>query len=393
MKIATENCRKNWQAGGFGIYLHWPFCAALCPYCDFNSHLFQTLDYTAWQEAFITDLRAQHHRTQGRVLNSVFFGGGTPSLMPPALVGAILDEINTLWGITDEAEITLEANPTSVEAGNFAKIAKAGVNRLSLGVQALNDMDLGRLGRLHTADEAVVALATAQQNFPRVSFDLIYARPFQTHNSWQAELTRAMGFGVEHLSLYQLTIEPNTVFYHLYQAGKLKGLPDDDLSADLFEMTQRLCIKQGLPAYEVSNHARAGCESKHNMIYWRGGDWLGIGPGAHGRICLDKTRIATTAKPLPKDWLEQVKTAGTGSVDGEIISQTDQAREYVMMSLRLNEGCDYRRLESIGGAGVFNAEVKTQMIKDGLLSQTNSHLIAQPKGRIILNTLLAELLV
>lgn len=383
---------ENWRAAGFALYIHWPFCAAKCPYCDFNSHVSNAVDYDVWQAAFLTELRVQHQRTQGRKLSSIFFGGGTPSLMPPSLVAAILNEIARLWGLDDSVEITLEANPSSVESDNFQALSNAGVNRLSLGVQALNDEDLQRLGRLHNCAEALTALEVALAHFNAVSLDLIYAREFQTAAAWRAELTRAIALGTKHLSLYQLTIEPKTAFHRLYTAGKLTGLPDADRAADLYEITQELCGAANFTAYEVSNHARAGAQCQHNLIYWRGGDWLGIGPGAHGRLTLNGARIATTAPAMPKDWLDAVAQNGTACIDSEIITAPDIAREYALMSLRLKEGCDYARLINLGGAEVLNEAAKTQQIKDGLLRQTNSHIIATDSGRMILNTILAELL-
>ncbi|HDR29144.1 radical SAM family heme chaperone HemW, partial [Rhodovulum sp.] len=284
---------EDWQAGGFGLYVHWPFCLSKCPYCDFNSHVAASIDMGEWQRAYLSEIRRIGAETGPRTLTSVFFGGGTPSLMAPDLVAAILDTVRATWPCANDMEVTLEANPGSVEAGRFAGYRDAGVGRVSLGVQALNDADLGRLGRLHSAAEARAAFDIARNTFERVSFDLIYARQDQLLADWQAELGQALALGVDHLSLYQLTIEPGTAFGDRHARGGLRGLPDDDRAADMYLATQEICAAAGLPAYEVSNHARPGAESRHNLIYWRYGDYAGIGPGAHGRLTLDGRRWAT----------------------------------------------------------------------------------------------------
>ena len=299
----TRDLAEDWREGGFGLYLHWPFCAAKCPYCDFNSHVAASIDQDRWAAAYLAEIGRLADETPGRVLNSIYFGGGTPSLMRADVVAAILNRAADRWTLANDVEITLEANPGSVEADRFAGYAAAGVNRVSLGVQALNDDDLRRLGRIHSADEALRALDVARATFGRVSFDLIYARQDQTLPDWQAELARALAMGPDHLSLYQLTIEPGTAFYARHQAGGLRGLPDEDLGADLYALTQEMTAAAGLPAYEVSNHAGPGGESRHNLIYWRAGDWGGLGPGAHGRLTLGGSRWATEAPLAPGAWL------------------------------------------------------------------------------------------
>jgi oxygen-independent coproporphyrinogen-3 oxidase len=292
----------DWQAGGFGLYVHWPFCLAKCPYCDFNSHVSRDVDHAAWAQALVAEMRHMRVLTGARRLDTVFFGGGTPSLMAPATVEALIEEADRLWGLAPGAEVTLEANPTSVEAGKFRAYAAAGVNRLSLGVQALDDADLRALGRMHTVAEALAAFETARAAFPRVSFDLIYARMGQAAAAWEAELARALAMAVDHLSLYQLTIEPGTRFGELYDLGRLK-VPGDDRAAGMYALTHEMTAAAGLPAYEVSNHARPGAESRHNLVYWRYGDYAGIGPGAHGRLTReDGRRVATVTERLPADW-------------------------------------------------------------------------------------------
>ncbi|NNE52265.1 MAG: coproporphyrinogen III oxidase, partial [Sulfitobacter sp.] len=277
---------EDWRQGGFGLYIHWPFCEAKCPYCDFNSHVSQQIDQLAWRDAYLAELKRGAAETKRRVLNAVFFGGGTPSLMDPDVVAEVIAEIRHLWPLANDLEITLEANPGSVEAGRFAAYRQAGVSRVSMGIQALNDADLKRLGRIHTVQEALAAFDIARNRFERVSFDLIYGRQEQTLKNWEAELKQALSMAIDHLSLYQLTIEQGTAFGDRYARGKLRGLPNEDLGADMYTVTQEICGQMGFPRYEVSNHARPGAESRHNLIYWRYGDYLGIGPGAHGRLSL-----------------------------------------------------------------------------------------------------------
>ncbi|MDE2411572.1 MAG: coproporphyrinogen III oxidase [Sphingomonadales bacterium] len=321
------------------LYIHWPFCLAKCPYCDFNSHVRDSVDHERWQSALLADMRHEAEIAGGEPLDSVFFGGGTPSLMPPALVARLLAEAERLWGFAEGIEITLEGNPSSVEAANYADLRAAGINRASLGLQALDDQTLRFLGRLHGAEEGLRALAVAQQHFERVSFDLIYARPGQTPAQWRAELDRALGFGTGHLSLYQLTIEPGTRFATMVRQHAFAPL-DDDAAADLFALTQDMTARAGLPRYEVSNHARPGEESRHNLAYWRYHDYLGIGPGAHGR----RGGQATVRHRKPENWLEAVAAQGHGIAEDRALGLTEQASEALLMGLRLNEGVDLAAL-------------------------------------------------
>lgn len=381
----------DWQAGGFGIYIHWPFCLAKCPYCDFNSHVRARVDTDQWQAALLQDLRAQAALTGRRTVKSVFFGGGTPSLMPPATVAALIDEVSDLWVLEPGAEITLEANPTSVEAERFRGFAQAGVNRISMGIQALNDVDLRALGRMHSTGEALQAFDIARNIFDRVSFDLIYARQNQTLDAWQTELERALGLAVDHLSLYQLTIEDGTRFGDLAARGRLRGLPSDDSSADMYELTQQICTAAGMPAYEVSNHARPGAESQHNTLYWRYGDYAGIGPGAHGRLTLNEGRFARENYKNPEAWLAASAERGHGVKTHELLSGYDQASEYLLMSLRLVEGTDPARFSRLRGQPL-NAAAVTQMIDEGMLQRRDGRLACTQTGRALLNAVLREIL-
>ncbi len=383
---------EDWQNGGFGIYIHWPFCQSKCPYCDFNSHVRQNVDHTIWKDALLSELRHAAKLTPDRSVQSIFFGGGTPSLMAPDTVGAIIDEISKLWRIGNDVEITLEANPTSVEAEKFAAFNSAGINRVSMGIQALNNVDLRRLGRLHTTTEALQAFDIAKNNFTRVSFDLIYARQDQSLAAWQSELARALDLTLDHLSLYQLTIENGTRFGELYNRGKLGGLPDDDLAADMYLATNQICATAGLDAYEVSNYARPNAQSKHNLIYWRYGDYIGIGPGAHGRITVNGVKQSTITPALPEAWLSQVQANGFAFSTGEVISAPDQGEEYLMMSLRLAEGSDLDRFQALTGR-IISPEKIQSLTDEGLLTRTDNKLIASPKGRMVLNALLKELLI
>jgi putative oxygen-independent coproporphyrinogen III oxidase len=381
----------DWQNGGFGIYIHWPFCLAKCPYCDFNSHVRARVDVAAWQAALLAELRANAALTGRRVVQSVFFGGGTPSLMPPALVGALIDEIGALWSLAPNAEITLEANPTSVEADKFRCFAKAGVNRISMGVQALNDVDLRALGRMHSADEAMQAFDIARNIFKRVSFDLIYARQNQTLAQWEAELRQALRLAVDHLSLYQLTIESGTRFGDLAARGRLRGLPSDDVSADMYDLTQAICTDEGMPAYEISNHARPGAESRHNLIYWRYGDYAGIGPGAHGRLTLNEGRFAREDLRNPEAWRKSVEDIGHGIKQNDLLTGSEQACEYLLMSMRLIEGSNINRFQQLNGASINQAAVNT-MVADGLLVLKDDRIACTARGRVVLNAILRELL-
>ena len=334
---------------GFGVYIHWPFCAAKCPYCDFNSHVrHQPVDQARFAAAFDREMQTMRSRTGARTVSSIFLGGGTPSLMTPATVGAVLDSVSRHWTVPDGIEITLEANPSSVEAERFRGYRAAGVNRVSLGVQALNDADLRFLGRLHNVSEALKAIGLARDIFPRLSFDLIYARPGQTLDAWETELNEAIGYAADHLSLYQLTIEEGTRFHALHAAGKFI-IPDADLAADLYELTQHVTAARGLPAYEISNHARPGAESRHNLIYWRYGEYVGIGPGAHGRFLDNGRRVVTMTEKMPETWANLVEAKGHGVIDGEVLNRSEEADEYLLMGLRLAEGIDLDRYEKLAG--------------------------------------------
>ena len=335
---------ENWQRGGFGLYLHWPFCQAKCPYCDFNSYVSQSINEQDWRDTYFTEIDRYAAETEGRVLTSIFFGGGTPSLMSPTLVSDIIAKIRDSWTCANDIEITLEANPSSVEAERFEGYAKAGVNRVSMGVQSFDDDHLRQLGRLHTAKEAREAITIAKQQFSRFSFDLIYARQNQSLAHWEAELSEALALQPSHLSLYQLTIENGTAFGDRHARGKLHGLPDDELAADMYFLTQKMTGTAGLDAYEISNHAKPGEESLHNLIYWRGGDYLGIGPGAHGRITSDLGRIATETELSPTAWIEKVQTSGSGETVREVLTTDEITSETIMMSLRLREGIARERL-------------------------------------------------
>ncbi|HLN09808.1 MAG TPA: radical SAM family heme chaperone HemW [Xanthobacteraceae bacterium] len=323
---------------GFGVYIHWPFCLSKCPYCDFNSHVRHVqIDQARFVRAFAAEISATAARVPGRTVSTIFFGGGTPSLMEPGTVAGILDGIARHWTIAPDVEVTLEANPTSVEATRFAAYRRAGINRVSLGVQALDDAALGALGRLHSVREALQALDIARRNFERYSFDLIYARPGQTPEDWRAELERAVAQAGEHLSLYQLTIEPDTPFAELRAAARLET-PDEDIARALFDVTQEVCAAHGLPAYEVSNHARPGRECRHNLVYWRCGEYAGIGPGAHGRLDIASRRHATATERNPEQWLIRVEAVGHGVVSDDALTRAEQADELLLMGLRLAEG-------------------------------------------------------
>jgi oxygen-independent coproporphyrinogen-3 oxidase len=376
----------DWQNGGFGIYIHWPFCAAKCPYCDFNSHVARTIDHAAWRDAYLDEIRKAAEQTPGRVVHTVFFGGGTPSLMEPWVVADIIDAIRKHWPTANDMEITLEANPGSVEAQRFADFRSAGVNRISMGIQALNDADLRRLGRIHSADEARAAFDIARKTFDRVSFDLIYGRQKQTLAEWEVELKQALNMAIDHLSLYQLTIEQGTAFGDRYNAGKLAGLPDEDRAADMFTLTRDICADFGMPAYEVSNHARDGAQSRHNLIYWRYGDYVGIGPGAHGRLTIDGQRYATEAPSNPKRWLEELRQLPNVALTGE-----DQANEFLLMGLRLTEGVDLSRFQALSGRSVAPDTLKN-LSELGLLDQRDQRISVTEQGVSVLNGVLRELL-
>ena len=376
---------------GFGLYIHWPFCQSKCPYCDFNSHVATRVDQKRWQAAFLAELDRTSWETAGRILQSVFFGGGTPSLMDPDLVAAILDKVRTCWPMSNDPEITLEANPTSVEAGRFADYRLAGVNRVSIGVQALNDDALRQLGRMHSAKEAVRAIEIAQTTFPRFNFDLIYARQGQSLADWDQELSEAFALSPRHLSLYQLTIEEGTVFHERNRRGQLGSLPDEDLAADLYLLTQARCEAAGLPGYEVSNHAAAGEESRHNLTYWRGGDYIGVGPGAHGRLSVAGTRIATEALRSPEAWLGAVENQGHGELPRHELTPHDAGSEYCLMGLRLRDGLSLGRFEQISGRTLDHERIDN-LVSNGLLHPDPERLRVTLAGMLVLNAILRDLL-
>ncbi|WP_371746684.1 radical SAM family heme chaperone HemW [Shinella sp. H4-D48] len=376
---------------GFGVYVHWPFCAAKCPYCDFNSHVrHQPVDQPRFVQAFLKEMATMRRVTGSRTVTSIFMGGGTPSLMAPETVDAILNGIARHWHVPDGIEITLEANPSSVEAERFRGYRAAGVNRVSLGVQALNDRDLKFLGRLHDVADALKAIKLARDIFPRMSFDLIYARPNQTVAEWDLELKEAVSYAVDHLSLYQLTIEEGTPFYGLHKAGKLI-VPDGEQSAVLYEATQEITEREGMPAYEVSNHARPGCESRHNLTYWRYGDYVGIGPGAHGRLTTGGAKIATATERKPEAWLGLVETEGHGMIEQELLEREAQADELLLMGLRLKEGVDLARWQSLSGRDP-DPDREQFLIEHGFIERLgNSRLRCTPAGMLILDAVVADL--
>jgi putative oxygen-independent coproporphyrinogen III oxidase len=381
---------QDWQHGGFGLYIHWPFCQSKCPYCDFNSHVSERIDQKRWEKAYLAEIDRISTLTEGRILRSVFFGGGTPSLMEPDLVAAIMDRIRARWQTTNDWEVTLEANPGSVEAGRFRGFSEAGINRVSMGIQALNDGDLRRLGRMHTVAEAKAAFDIARKTFRRVSFDLIYARQDQTLQSWDSELTEALDMAADHLSLYQLTIEEGTVFGARLARGQLHGLPGEDAAVDMYNLTQDLCGAAGLNAYEVSNHAADGAESRHNLIYWQGGDYAGIGPGAHGRLTLGGQRQASVGWMAPGAWLKSVESTGCGDESMEVLSAEEHAQEYMMMSLRLADGMNRTRFRDLGGSECIN---KINSLRDlGLLDVSHERLRTSLAGRLLLNQIFRSLL-
>ncbi len=375
---------------GFGLYLHWPFCQSKCPYCDFNSHVAAQIDQNRWADAYVAEIARVGAETQDRVLSTVFFGGGTPSLMDPAVVDRVMEAVRKTWRWTNDVEVTLEANPTSVEAGRFRAYRDAGVNRVSLGIQALSDPDLRALGRLHSVDEARRAFAVAAATFDRVSFDLIYARQNQTADMWRAELAEALTLAAGHLSLYQLTIEDGTAFGQRHAVGKLPGLPTDDAGAEMYEITQDLCAAAGYGAYEVSNHAKPGQESRHNLIYWRYGLYAGIGPGAHGRLPGPQGRIATETHLGPTAWLRAVETTGTGETLREGLDPVAQATERVLMGLRIAEGVTLDDLLPVRSE-FFNSKI-IELQGMGLIAPDPERLRVTDRGRPLINAILRDLL-
>ena len=380
--------------GGFALYVHWPFCLAKCPYCDFNSHVREAIDQRRWRSALLAELDHWAAETPGRRLDSVFFGGGTPSLMDPETVGALIERARRHWPAAADLEVTLEANPTSVEAGRFAAYAAAGVNRVSLGIQALDDAALAALGRRHSAAEARAAIAIAQRHFARSSFDLIYARPGQGLAAWRAELDEALALAAEHLSLYQLTIEPNTAFEGAARRGEL-ALPDEEHAAALFEMTRERLEAAGLPAYEISNHARPGAACRHNLVYWRYGDYVGVGPGAHGRLTLAGGRVATRQHRAPEAWLAQVERDGHATRQRDAVPEDEQIAEWLMMGLRLAEGVSAARCHVLFGrplADIVPPARLAPLVEAGFLVADDSCLRATPAGQQRLDAVLRALL-
>ncbi len=375
----------------FAVYVHWPFCLSKCPYCDFNSHVRHGgVDEARFLRAYETEIAATAARVPGRTVSSIFFGGGTPSLMQPSTVQTILDCIGKHWSVAPDVEVTLEANPTSVEATRFRGYRAAGVNRVSLGVQALDDTALKELGRLHTAQEALDAVAVARSIFDRYSFDLIYARPHQSLDAWAAELKRAIAEAAEHLSLYQLTIEPDTPFFGLHKAGKLI-VPDEDLARDLYDLTQTICSKAGLPAYEISNHARPGAECRHNLVYWRGHDYAGVGPGAHGRLTIDDRRVATATDKRPEAWLMRVEETGTGFTVDEKLTSGEAADEYLLMGLRLAEGIDTARYSALSGRDLDPKRISILREEGAVETTTDGRLRVTKSGFPLLDAVVADL--
>ena len=376
---------------GFAVYVHWPFCLAKCPYCDFNSHVRQSgIDEARFAAAFRREIAHAASLTRGRAVSSIFLGGGTPSLMKPETVAAVLDAIGGAWEVAPGAEVTLEANPTSVEAERFRGYRAAGVNRLSIGVQALNDSDLSRLGRMHSVEEALAAVEIARKTFERYSFDLIYARPNQTPEAWAAELREAIGHAAEHLSLYQLTIEAGTWFEKLHAAGRLV-VPDAEAGRVLYDVTQEICGAAGMPAYEISNHARPGAESRHNLVYWRYGEYAGVGPGAHGRIVAAEGRIATATERNPEAWLERVENYGHGLTDFATLSVEEEADEFLLMGLRLREGIDPERYRAFAGRRLDERRV-SDLVGGGLIAgHLGSRIAVTPAGFPVLDAVVADL--
>jgi oxygen-independent coproporphyrinogen-3 oxidase len=378
---------------GFGVYVHWPFCAAKCPYCDFNSHVrAHGVDQERFAAALVAEIAAMARLTPDRTVTSVFLGGGTPSLMEPATVGRVLDAVAAAWTVDADAEITLEANPSSVEAGRFTGYRAAGVNRVSLGVQALDDSDLRALGRLHDVAQALAAVELARATFPRLSFDLIYARPGQTVDAWEAELARAIGLAADHLSLYQLTIEPDTPFAALHAAGKL-AVPDAELAADLFAATREITERAGLPAYEISNHAVPGAESRHNLVYWRYGEYVGVGAGAHGRIVQGGglARLATVTERHPETWASLVESRGNGVISVEEIAGEVAGDEMLLMGLRLAEGIDPERFRRLAGRR-FDERRIADLLAHGMVEvMADGRIRASRDGWFVLDAVVADL--
>jgi putative oxygen-independent coproporphyrinogen III oxidase len=379
------------EQGAFGVYVHWPFCLSKCPYCDFNSHVrHAAIDEARFTRAFAREIETTAARVQGRDVTSIFLGGGTPSLMAAQTVGAILDAIGRHWRVASDVEVTLEANPTSVEAARFAGYRAAGVNRVSLGVQALDDVSLKMLGRLHSAREALDAVAIARRSFDRYSFDLIYARPDQTPAMWAGELKLAIAEAAEHLSLYQLTIEEDTPFFGLHAAGKLKT-PDEAMARALYDVTQEICALQGLPAYEISNHARPGAECRHNLVYWRGEEYAGVGPGAHGRLDINGARHATATDRRPEAWLMRVEANGQGVITDDLLNSEERADEFLLMGLRLAEGIDPKRYAALAGRALDPDRIALLRDEGAIAVEADGRLRVTQAGFPVLDAVVADL--
>jgi putative oxygen-independent coproporphyrinogen III oxidase len=389
--LTSSEGRAGSSKEAFGVYVHWPFCLSKCPYCDFNSHVrHAAIDEDRFAHAFAREIETTAARAPGREVSSIFLGGGTPSLMRPQTVGSILDAIGQHWSVASDVEVTLEANPTSVEATRFAGYRAAGVNRVSLGVQALDDASLKALGRLHTAREALDAVAIARRAFDRYSFDLIYARPDQTPRMWADELKIAIAEAAEHLSLYQLTIEEGTPFFGLHAAGRLKT-PDEALARALYDVTQEVCSAHGLPAYEISNHARAGAECRHNLVYWRGEEYAGIGPGAHGRLDVDGIRHATATEKRPEAWLMRVEANGHGVVSDDRLNSEERADEFLLMGLRLAEGIDPARYAALSGRPLDPRRIAILREEGAISVDDSGRLRVTQAGFPVLDAVVADL--
>lgn len=382
---------EDWRNGGFGLYIHWPFCESKCPYCDFNSHVASKIEWKRWKRAYLSEIDRVATLSSDRTLESVYFGGGTPGLMRPELVSALLERVRARWVVADNAEITLETNPSSVEAGRLKAFRDGGVNRVSVGIQALDDDDLRRLGRLHDVRQALSAFESARGILDRVSFDLIYARQDQTLADWRRELKTALSLAADHLSLYQLTIEDGTVFGERHRRGLLHGLPQEDLSADMYQLTRELCETHGFHGYEISNHARKGAESRHNLIYWRYGDYAGIGPGAHGRLTLNGARYATESHRDPETWLNRVEACGDGTFRSKSLDGEAQGTEFLLMGLRLDEGVDPHRYRSLAGKPLDPQKLR-DLSRLGLIDVSDTLIRATERGRTVLDSVLRELL-
>jgi len=376
------------------LYVHWPFCLSRCPYCDFNAHVRETIDQTRWRDALLAELSYWANQTSGRTLTSIFFGGGTPSLMDPTTTGAVIDSAAKHWSFANDIEITLEANPTSIEAAKFKDLKAAGVNRVSIGVQALDNDSLKFLGRGHDRDQALASLKLAEQTFPRFSFDLIYARPGQTRSSWTNELKEALSLAGAHLSLYQLTIEKGTPFFADERAGAFV-LPEENNAAELFDVTQEICDQHGMPAYEISNHARPGSECRHNITYWEGGDYVGAGPGAHGRLTINNAVHATEQIPGPENWLEEVEASGHATRNRTAIDADGRVEEIFMMGLRLTNGLSRDVFWARTGMELEDALEPRRLrplLTANYLILDSAGLRTTSEGRLRLNAILAALL-